>query len=119
MAGERILMVEDERAVARGLQYSLDKEGFDVLWARTGQQALDLAWVLAPGGGSDAERRGQARAETLDAEVDAEQIFDAIPQPPGRTFARPRARQRLAQQVGERARLVGGDRDAVTAVSVE
>ena len=43
MAGERILIVEDERAVARGLEYALAKEGFAVLWAETGQQALDLA----------------------------------------------------------------------------
>jgi DNA-binding response OmpR family regulator len=43
VAGERILIVEDERAVARGLEYGLTKEGFVVLWAKTGQQALDLA----------------------------------------------------------------------------
>lgn len=43
MAGERILIVEDERAVARGLQYGLASEGFTVLWADTGQKALALA----------------------------------------------------------------------------
>lgn len=43
MPGERILIVEDERAVARGLQYGLEMEGFDVLWAETGQDALDCA----------------------------------------------------------------------------
>lgn len=43
MAGERILIVEDERAVARGLEYALASEGFDVLWAETGRQALELA----------------------------------------------------------------------------
>ena len=43
MAGERILIVEDERAVARGLEYSLQSEGFKVLWADTGRRALDLA----------------------------------------------------------------------------
>jgi DNA-binding response OmpR family regulator len=43
VAGERILIVEDERAVARGLEYGLVVEGFVVLWAETGQQALDLA----------------------------------------------------------------------------
>lgn len=42
MAGERILIVEDERAVARGLEYALQAEGFEVLWAETGQSALDL-----------------------------------------------------------------------------
>lgn len=39
----RILVVEDERAVARGLEYGLNKEGFSVLVASTGQQALDIA----------------------------------------------------------------------------
>jgi DNA-binding response OmpR family regulator len=43
VTGERILVVEDERAVARGLEYGLSSEGFDVLCAATGQQALDLA----------------------------------------------------------------------------
>ena len=43
MAGERILIVEDERAVARGLEYGLSSEGFTVLWADTGQRALELA----------------------------------------------------------------------------
>jgi DNA-binding response OmpR family regulator len=43
VAGERILIVEDERAVARGLEYGLGKEGFKTLWAANGQQALDLA----------------------------------------------------------------------------
>jgi DNA-binding response OmpR family regulator len=42
VAGERILIVEDERAVARGLEYGLGKEGFKTLWAASGQQALDL-----------------------------------------------------------------------------
>jgi DNA-binding response OmpR family regulator len=48
MAGERILIVEDERAVARGLEYGLAQEGFAVLWAETGQQALDLARSQSP-----------------------------------------------------------------------
>jgi DNA-binding response OmpR family regulator len=43
MSGERILIVEDERAVARGLEYGLAHEGFDVMWAETGQQALEMA----------------------------------------------------------------------------
>ncbi len=42
MTGERILIVEDERAVARGLEYGLQAEGFQVFWARTGQEALQL-----------------------------------------------------------------------------
>jgi DNA-binding response OmpR family regulator len=43
MTGERILIVEDERAVARGLEYGLQSEGFVVLLAETGRQALHLA----------------------------------------------------------------------------
>ena len=43
MTGERILIVEDERAVARGLEYGLTSEGFTVLLAGTGQLALDMA----------------------------------------------------------------------------
>ncbi|HUT19736.1 MAG TPA: response regulator transcription factor [Anaerolineae bacterium] len=43
MSGERILIVEDERAVARGLEYGLTSEGYDVSWASTGRQALQLA----------------------------------------------------------------------------
>jgi DNA-binding response OmpR family regulator len=43
VAGERILVVEDERAVARGLEYGLQSEGFAVLLAETGQRALELA----------------------------------------------------------------------------
>jgi DNA-binding response OmpR family regulator len=42
MAGEQILVVEDEPAVARGLIYGLESEGFQVLWAETGESALDL-----------------------------------------------------------------------------
>ncbi len=48
MAGERILLVEDERAVARGLEYGLRAEGFDVLWANTGQSALSMARRESP-----------------------------------------------------------------------
>jgi len=43
VTGERILIVEDERAVARGLEYGLTSEGFTTLLADTGQQALDMA----------------------------------------------------------------------------
>jgi DNA-binding response OmpR family regulator len=43
MPGERILIVEDERAVARGLEYGLASEGFAVLRADTGRRALELA----------------------------------------------------------------------------
>jgi DNA-binding response OmpR family regulator len=40
---ETILIVEDERAVARGLEYGLSSEGFSVLWAETGERALEMA----------------------------------------------------------------------------
>ncbi len=43
MTGERILIVEDERAVARGLEYGFKREGYAVLLAETGRDALDLA----------------------------------------------------------------------------
>ncbi|MCB0110318.1 MAG: response regulator transcription factor [Caldilineaceae bacterium] len=45
---QTILLVEDERAVARGLEYALHNEGYTVLWAQTGQSALDLARTKAP-----------------------------------------------------------------------
>lgn len=43
MAREKILIVEDERAVARGIEYALASEGFTPLLAVTGRQALELA----------------------------------------------------------------------------
>ena len=43
MSGEKILIVEDERAVARGLEYGLKAEGFSVLVAETGEKALEMA----------------------------------------------------------------------------
>ena len=48
MPGEKILIVEDERAVARGLEYGLQKEGFAVLLAENGHKALDLARTQSP-----------------------------------------------------------------------
>jgi two-component system response regulator VicR len=48
MSGERILIVEDERAVARGLEYALSHEGYEVSWASTGRQALQLAHSQDP-----------------------------------------------------------------------
>lgn len=42
MPVEQILMVEDEPAVARGLKYGLEAEGYQVLWAETGRSALAL-----------------------------------------------------------------------------
>ena len=48
MAGEKILIVEDEKAVARGLEYALQNEGFDVLMAETGMAALELSRTSEP-----------------------------------------------------------------------
>lgn len=48
MAGERVLIVEDERAVARGLEYALQQEGFSVLLAESGARALELARSKEP-----------------------------------------------------------------------
>lgn len=48
MTGERILIVEDEHAVARGLEYGLSKEGYTTLIAATGQGALELARTQDP-----------------------------------------------------------------------
>ena len=43
-----ILIVEDEYAVARGIQYALQQEGYMVTAARTGQEGLDFATRHAP-----------------------------------------------------------------------
>jgi two-component system alkaline phosphatase synthesis response regulator PhoP len=48
MAGETILVVEDESSVARGLEYGLKAEGFTVLLAGDGQKALELAHSGSP-----------------------------------------------------------------------
>src|ERR1039457_4970550 len=39
---ERILVVEDETAVAEGVTYALEQEGFEVAVAADGRTALDL-----------------------------------------------------------------------------
>ena len=38
-----ILIVEDEFAVARGIQYALQQEGYEVTVARSGEEGLDFA----------------------------------------------------------------------------
>jgi DNA-binding response OmpR family regulator len=48
MAAVRILIVEDEKAVARGLEFALQVEGFEVLYAENGQSALNLARTQHP-----------------------------------------------------------------------
>jgi DNA-binding response OmpR family regulator len=48
MSAECILIVEDERAVARSLEYGLSKEGYETLRAESAQVALDLARTHNP-----------------------------------------------------------------------
>ena len=43
-----ILIVEDEHAVARGIQYALQQEGYEVAIARSGEEGLDIATHQAP-----------------------------------------------------------------------
>jgi len=48
MPAYRILVVEDDRAVARGLEYALAAEGFEVRIAETGRRALEMARTEEP-----------------------------------------------------------------------
>jgi DNA-binding response OmpR family regulator len=43
-----ILIVEDEYAVARGIQYALQQEGYQVAVARSGEEGLEFAMREAP-----------------------------------------------------------------------
>ena len=43
-----ILIVEDEFAVARGIQYALQQEGYKVAVARSGEEGLEFATHQAP-----------------------------------------------------------------------
>ena len=43
-----ILIVEDEFAVARGIQYALQQEGYQVAVARSGEEGLEFATSQAP-----------------------------------------------------------------------
>ena len=43
-----ILIVEDEHAVARGIQYALQQEGYEVAVARSGEEGLEVATRQAP-----------------------------------------------------------------------
>jgi DNA-binding response OmpR family regulator len=46
--GASILIVEDEHAVARGIEYALTQEGYEVTVARTGEDGLREALERAP-----------------------------------------------------------------------
>ena len=43
-----ILIVEDEYAVARGIEYALKQEGYEVTVARNGEEGLEMATRSAP-----------------------------------------------------------------------
>ena len=43
-----ILVVEDEHAVARGIEYALQQEGYEVTLARSGEEGLEIATTSAP-----------------------------------------------------------------------
>ncbi len=45
---QRILLVDDEQAIIEPLRYALEKEGYDVLEAAEGSDALDLARSKSP-----------------------------------------------------------------------
>ena len=42
-----ILIVEDEFAVARGIQFALQQEGYEVVVARSGEEGLEYATTQA------------------------------------------------------------------------
>lgn len=48
MAGEKILVVEDDPMIQDALSYSLEKEGFEVLQAFDGEKGLELARTASP-----------------------------------------------------------------------
>ncbi len=43
-----VLIIEDEHAVARGIQYALQQEGYTVAVARSGEEGLEFATSQAP-----------------------------------------------------------------------
>ena len=48
MPKHQILVIDDELDIAKLLQYNLEKEGYQVLCAHTGEQGLDLARAKKP-----------------------------------------------------------------------
>ena len=48
MASQRILVAEDDPSVRLTIQFVLEDEGFEVLLAADGQEALDLAMAAHP-----------------------------------------------------------------------
>lgn len=75
MSATRVLIVEDEEAIASLLEYNLDKEGFETLLAVEGEEALlkvaeerpdviVLDWMLPNVSGIELCRRLRSRTET-------------------------------------------------------
>lgn len=75
MGATRVLIVEDEEAIASLLEYNLDKEGFETLLAVEGEEALlkvaeerpdviVLDWMLPNVSGIEVCRRLRSRTET-------------------------------------------------------
>jgi DNA-binding response OmpR family regulator len=48
MAGSTIMVVEDEAAVARGVQFALEREGYSAVVVPTGEEAISRLGELAP-----------------------------------------------------------------------
>ena len=48
MSSQRVLIVEDEKAVARSLEFGLQKEGFSTSIAFTGEQAIEMTTTFEP-----------------------------------------------------------------------
>jgi DNA-binding response OmpR family regulator len=48
MTAERILVVEDDAAVAKGLIFGLESEGFQTRWATRGREAVEAVWSENP-----------------------------------------------------------------------
>ena len=48
MAGEKILVVEDEENILEAIKYSLSKEGYEVYGASDGEIGLEKAKELSP-----------------------------------------------------------------------
>ncbi len=46
--GDRILLVDDERAIVESLRYALEREGYEVLEAADGSEAVRLARAQPP-----------------------------------------------------------------------
>lgn len=48
MATERILVVEDDAAVAKGLIFGIESEGYQVHWVKRGREAVEAVWSESP-----------------------------------------------------------------------